>query len=110
MRFAFEDPAQHGRKKPANHLADVEILFDEEGPLAGLKLVGLAIWSHGNGELSVTLPARRIEGSGRGKDWWYEVLRVQDAPDAQQRIQHFKGSVIAAYRMHAAQTGDRRAS
>ncbi len=80
-------------------MADVEVIFDEaEGALAGLKLVGLALWSHGSdGGLSVTLPSRKVEGSGKGKDWFYEFLRADDAADASDRIRTFKALVTSAF-------------
>ncbi len=109
MRFVFDNPADRGRRRPKNHAADVEIVFDEEGPLAGLKLVGLALWRQTNGELSVTLPARKLEG-GKGRDFWFDLLRAEDGPDAQERIQRFKAAVLAAYDTHLAQARDRRAS
>lgn len=51
------------RGVPAHKLADVELVFDE-GPLAGLKLVGTAIWEtrEASGDVSVTFPARTFQG------------------------------------------------
>lgn len=99
MKFAFLDPVEQGRRKPHGHVADVEVIFDEaEGGLAGLKLVGLALWSHGSdGALSVTLPSRKVEANGKGKDWFYEFLRADDGPDAADRIRSFKALVTAAF-------------
>ncbi len=47
---------------PAHKLADVELVFDD-GLLAGLKLVGIAVCAtREGGEVSVTFPARSYQG------------------------------------------------
>ncbi len=47
---------------PAHKLADVELVF-EDGPLAGLKLVGIAVWAtREGGDVSITFPARSYQG------------------------------------------------
>ena len=47
---------------PAHKLADVELVFDD-GPLAGLKLVGTAVWAtREGGDVSITFPARSYQG------------------------------------------------
>lgn len=103
MRIVFNDPTEKGRRKPSGHLADVEVLFDAaEGPLAGLKLVGLAVWSHGDSGISVTLPSRKVEGAGKGKDWFFEYLRADDSPDAAERIKRFKDHVVEAFQAQTA--------
>ena len=43
---------------PERLLCDAELLFDESGPLSGMKLVGFALWRNAEGGVSVTLPAR----------------------------------------------------
>ena len=47
------------RGNPAGKLADAELHFGGESPLAGLKLIGFSIWERrgGNGR-NVTFPAR----------------------------------------------------
>ena len=45
------------RGNPAGKLADAELHFTD-GPLAGLKLIGFAIWERGVGR-NVTFPARQ---------------------------------------------------
>ncbi len=98
MKLVFNDPVERGRKKPEHHLADVEMVFDEtEGPLAGLKLVGTALWARPDGEegVNVTLPSRKVEGTGKGKDWFYEFLRADEGDG--ERIRTFKAYVVAAW-------------
>lgn len=48
---------------PAGKLADAELHFDE-GPLAGLKLVGISVWEGRDGGPHVTLPARQYTVNG----------------------------------------------
>ena len=100
MRFVFHDPSENGRRKPERHLADVDIVFDTaEGPLAGLRLVGTALWSQEEQGISVTLPSRKVEPtSGAGKEWFYEFLRAEDNDGA--RIKRLKADIISAYQQH----------
>ena len=98
MRLIFNDPAEQGRRKPDHHIADVDIVFDQtDGPLAGLKLVGTALWSRTDGEegVTVTLPSRKVGGSGKQKDWFYELLRT-DEGNAEQ-LKAFKAYVVSAW-------------
>lgn len=98
MKLIFHDPAERGRKKPDHHLADVDIVFDEsDGPLAGLKLVGTALWNRADGEdgISVTLPSRKVEGTGKAKDWFYELVRAEEGD--LERLRAFKSYVVAAW-------------
>jgi hypothetical protein len=78
--------------KPAGKLADAEIHFID-GELAGLKLVGFAIWERrdGNGR-SVTFPARQffIHGDRRN----FELLRAIGNPKV---LGHVRDLVLSAY-------------
>ena len=103
MHFVFVDPRVTGRKRPARHLADVEIVFDAGEPaLAGLKLVGTALWLNDDGDVLVTLPARKVT-EGRGKDWHFDLVRSTDGTI--EPIKHLKGRVIAAYQDEGRQLG-----
>ena len=53
------------RGNPAGKLADAELHFGGESPLAGLKLIGFSIWERrgGNGR-NVTFPARQYSVNG----------------------------------------------
>ena len=47
------------RGNPAGKLADAELHFSGESPLAGLKLIGFSIWERRGGSgRNVTFPAR----------------------------------------------------
>ena len=60
---------------PAGKLADAELHFSD-GPLAGLKLVGFAVWEGRNGEHNVTLPVRQYTVNGERRR--YILLRPVD--------------------------------
>ncbi len=54
---------------PAGKLADAELHFDG-GPLAGLKLVGFAIWERrGGAGRNVTFPARQYAVNGERRSF-----------------------------------------
>ena len=67
------------RGNPAGKLADAELHFGDESPLAGLKLIGFSIWERrgGNGR-NVTFPARQYSINGERRS--FALLRpVVDA-------------------------------
>jgi hypothetical protein len=50
---------------PQGKLADAEVLFEAgAGPLAGLRLIGFAIWERRDGGRNVTFPARVYSVNG----------------------------------------------
>ena len=78
--------------KPVGKLADAEIHFIE-GELAGLKLVGFAVWERrdGNGR-SVTFPARQFIVLGDRRN--FELLRAIGNPKV---LGHVRDLVLRAY-------------
>jgi hypothetical protein len=72
------------RGTPAGKLADAELHFHGDSPLAGLKLIGFAIWERrGGAGRNVTFPARQYAVNGERRS--LALLRpVSDAtaPDA----------------------------
>lgn len=59
----------NNRGNPPGKLADVELHF-EEGPLAGLKLCGFAIWERrGGNSRNVTFPARAYSVNGERRSF-----------------------------------------
>ena len=72
------------QSKPAGLLADAEIHF-LEGELAGLKLVGFAIWERrdGNGR-RVTFPGRPLIVHGDKRS--FELLRATGNPSVLNRV------------------------
>jgi hypothetical protein len=78
---------------PPGKLADAELHF-VDGPLAGLKLIGFAVWERRTGGgRNVTFPARQYSVNGERRS--FALLRpVDGTPEAQERV---RDMVIAAY-------------
>jgi hypothetical protein len=65
---------------PERLVCDAEIVFDEGGPLEGMKLVGFSLWRTAEGDVSVTFPARAF---GAGSDRrFFDYLRAADGDAA----------------------------
>ena len=87
-----------GEIAPVGKLADAELHF-EDGPLAGLKLVGFAVWQQGgqqDGRVNVTFPTRQY--TVRGEQRRFVVLR----PVADGSGDALRKNIEDAYRAHAA--------
>jgi hypothetical protein len=81
---------------PPGKLADAELHFSE-GPLAGLKLVGFAIWEKKNGAgRNVTFPARSFSVNGERRS--FALLRPFTDTTAQNRLRDL---ILEAYAEHA---------
>ena len=77
---------------PAGKLADAELHF-ADGPLAGLKLIGFAIWERrGAGGRNVTFPARQYSVNGERRS--FALLRPVVDTTAQQAI---RDRILEAY-------------
>lgn len=89
---------------PAGKLADAELHFDD-GPLAGLKLLGFAVWERRNGSgRNVTFPARQYSVNGERRS--YALLR----PVAETKAQdHVRDLVLSAYAQFEAQAAEQSA-
>ena len=58
------------RGNPAGKLAEAELHFSGESPLAGLKLIGFAIWERRGGTgRNVTFPARQYSINGERRSF-----------------------------------------
>lgn len=94
MRVQFIDKPNG----PERLVCEAEIVFDEVGPLAGMKLVGFSIWRSAEGEVFVSFPSRAfgiaterrffdylrsVEGNAadgrKVKDWILEEYRTARA-------------------------------
>jgi hypothetical protein len=65
---------------PERLVCEAELLFDEVGPLEGMKLVGFSLWRGPDGEVFVTLPSRPF---GVGNDRrYFDLLRSVDGQAA----------------------------
>lgn len=90
---------------PVGKLADAELHFDD-GPLAGLKLLGFAVWERRNGSgRNVTFPARQYSVNGERRS--YALLRpVADAKSQD----HVRDLVLSAYAQFEAQAAEEGAA
>jgi hypothetical protein len=57
-----------GTGSSVGKLADAELHFDD-GPLAGLKLIGFGIWERTGGGRTVTFPARQYSINGERRSF-----------------------------------------
>lgn len=79
MKITFF-PTPNDRLRPLGKLADAELEFTGDGPLAGLKLVGFAVWERKNGGRNVTFPARQYSVNGERRS--FALLRPSDGSPA----------------------------
>lgn len=77
---------------PAGKLADAELHFGD-GVLAGLKLIGFAVWERrGGGGRNVTFPARTYSVNGERRS--FSLLRPNTDVASQERVRDL---ILAAY-------------
>ena len=80
---------------PAGKLADAEVHF-ADGPLAGLKLIGFAIWERrGAGGRNVTFPARQYNVNGERRS--FALLRPVVDTTAEHAV---RDRILEAYAEH----------
>jgi hypothetical protein len=90
----------HGN--PVGKLADAELHF-EDGPLAGLKLIGFGIWERRSSTgRNVTFPARQYSVNGERRS--FALLRPIVDVDAQNRIREVVLDAYAKFEEAAAVT------
>jgi len=82
-------------------VADAEIIFEQEdGPFAGLKLVGFAIWRREKG-MFVTFPSKPFMESNTatssGKQKYFDFLR-SSTKDDMETVYRFKDWLLAEYK------------
>ena len=78
---------------PERMVCEAEIVFDDEGPLQGMKLVGFALWRGADGETYVTFPSRAI-GVGTERRF-FDYLRGVDGDVAV--VKRVKAWIVAQY-------------
>lgn len=87
------------RGVPASKLADVELHF-EEGALAGLKLIGFAVWERKRGVgRTITFPARQYTTAGERRS--FTLLRPIADIQPQDRLRE---TILQAFVEFEAQT------
>jgi len=89
MRVQFVDKPNG----PERLVCEAEILFDE-GPLAGMKLVGFSVWRSAEGDLYVTFPSRAFGTATDRK--YFDFLRAVEAGAAGAR--KVKDWILEEYR------------
>ncbi len=67
---------------PERLVCEAELVFDEDGPLVGMKLVGFALWRSPDGEIFVTFPSRAFGAATERR--YFDYLRSVEGggPDA----------------------------
>ena len=86
---------------PAGKLADAELHFGGQSPLAGLKLIGFSIWERRGGSgRNVTFPARSYAVNGERRS--FALLRPIVDTAAQERIREVILAAFAEYEQAAA--------
>jgi hypothetical protein len=89
MQVCFTPP-RHG---PDRLVSEAEVRF-EEGPLAGMRLIGFGVWLDPDGQLYVTFPSRS-KGAGAERRY-FDYLRSADGqPEAVRRV---KAWIVQEYR------------
>ncbi len=97
---------------PERLIAEAALAFDEsDGPLAGLELVGFALWRGTNSEIFVTFPSRAF-GAGDNRRF-FDYLRPTDAhatDDARAAVvRPFKQLIVDTFHAHQAEAASRKA-
>ena len=92
MRVQFVDK-ENG---PERLVCEAEVLFDEAGPLAGMKLVGFSLWKSPEGEVYVTFPSRAFGVGGERR--FFDYLRSIERPAADGK--RVKAWILDEYRQN----------
>ncbi len=88
------------KSTPPGKLADAELIFTE-GTLAGLRLVGFAVWERRNGDgRNVTFPARPYMQNGERRS--YALLRPTTDTTGQNRLREVILQAYAEFEAEAA--------
>ncbi|MFN7978991.1 MAG: hypothetical protein U0P30_12695 [Vicinamibacterales bacterium] len=88
---------------PVGKLADAELHFTE-GPLAGLKLLGFAVWERRNGDgRNVTFPSRQYSVNGERRS--FALLRPLTEAKSQD---HVRDVILSAYAKFEAEATEAR--
>lgn len=82
---------------PERLVCEAEIVFDEAGPLQGMKLVGFSLWRGPDGEVYVTFPSRAF-GAGNDRKY-FDYLRSVDGQ--LETVKRLKAWIVEEYRNSA---------
>lgn len=86
------------RDGPEHLLCEAEIVFDDSGPLHGLKLVGFSLWRGTNTDVYVTFPSRAF-GAGTERRF-FDYLRPTPVHDPQGAVARLKALILTRYEGH----------
>lgn len=92
---------------PPGRVAEAELHFEpQDGPLAGLKLIGFGIWQRRGttGSLNVTFPARQYAVNGERRS--FALLRPAQDANSQNTI---RDAILEAYHAQTAEQDDAQA-
>ena len=79
---------------PERLVTEAELVFDADGPLSGLKLVGFSLWRSADGELYVTFPARSF-GAGPERKYFDYLRSVEGSAEPVRRL---KEAILTRFR------------
>jgi hypothetical protein len=79
---------------PERLVCEAELVFDAEGPLSGMKLVGFSLWRSPEGEVYVTFPSRAF-GGGSDRRYFDYLRSVEGAAADAKRV---KAWILEAFR------------
>lgn len=78
---------------PERLVSEAELHF-EEGPLAGMRLVGFSLWRSAEGEIYVTFPSRAFGTATDRK--YFDYLRAVDG--SSETVKQVKDWILEEYR------------
>jgi hypothetical protein len=79
---------------PERLVCDAEVVFDQEEPLLGMKLVGFSLWRSADGDVYVTFPSRAFGASNERK--FFDYLRSTEGQSAD--VKRVKDWILGEYR------------
>ena len=71
--------------QPERLVCEAEVMFEEDGPLVGMKLVGFSLWRSPEGEVYVTFPSRAF-GSGNERRFFDYLRSVEGTASDGKRV------------------------
>jgi len=90
MRVQFVEK-QNG---PERLVCDAEVVFDQDDPLVGMKLVGFSLWRSTDGDVYVTFPSRAFGAGSERK--YFDYLRSTEGQSAD--VKRVKDWILGEYR------------
>ncbi len=84
---------------PERLVCEAELVFDDPGPMEGLKLVGFSLWRAPDGDIYVTFPSRAF-GLGAERRFYDYLRAVDGGPESVKRV---KAWILAHYAAKAAE-------